>query len=887
MAHWVGGTGAWNTTNANNWTNNPPAIFTATCAGTTLTVTSADFSNIANGMTVWSNNYTILGTIAGGSYPTYTLSGLGGTIPVAEVMQAATIPGSLPSASNIAIFTTIQGALGLNLAPFTVTLSGSLASNGLQISGSALTLAGSPTLAINDTISISAGTTWNATGSVTLSDNSTGNGFNITTNGVTINSAITLDYSVNPTTSNLTLVDNLTLGNTTTFTLTRGGVVLGSNTFSMGLFSTSGTGTRRINFGTGKILLTGTGTVWTSTAINNFTTLPASAAKLVEVTTSAGATTINSGLLSEANAVDFTFLAGSGTVTFGAGTKRSLDFSAYIGNLGSNTAQTIYGDVHFGSGTFTGGLTGGWTFASTSATPRTITGNGRTITFNIVFNGVGGKWVLQDALLQSTARSVTHTNGTLDLNAQTLTVGTDYTTATGTKNLTFNGGALVCPSTSTAFNNAAPTNYTTSVGITNPVPGKIRTTSTSAKTFVGGGSTFNCTLDQAGTGTLSILGSNTFNDIINSVQPAIVQFTAGTTTTFVNGFNLRGTAGNLITIRSISAATHTLSKASGTVSCDYLSITNSIATGGASWYAGANSTNVSGNTGWIFTASPGVTVNVTGVFASGVIGTATVAAAANTLTTGPPATGSVGDVSVTTGGGVNVSVDVTGVQATGSVGDVTVAAKANVSLTGVQADGFIGDSTVAAKANVSLTGVEATGSVGDVTVAAKANVSLTGVQANGFIGDSTVAAKANVSLTGVEASGAVGDVTVAVQNPVQVSVTGVEATGSVGTLDVTGKANTTLTGVEASGAVGTVTTQSSYYVTGVSATVTLGDVTISAGARVSLTGVQATGYIGPVLVWSVINDNQTPNWTPVNDSQTVTWTPVNDDNTVIWTQIPT
>ena len=165
---------------------------------------------------------------------------------------------------------------------------------------------------------------------------------------------------------------------------------------------------------------------------------------------------------------------------------------------------------------------------------------------------------------------------------------------------------MVCPGTTGAFNNAAPTNYITSVGTTNPVAGKIRMTSTSTKTFVGGGSTFNCTLDQAGTGQLTLTGvtNNTFNDIINSVQPATVRFTANTTTTFVNGFNLKGTAGNLITISSATAATHTLSKASGTVSCDYLSITNSIATGGASWYAGANSTNVSGNTGWIFTAPP-------------------------------------------------------------------------------------------------------------------------------------------------------------------------------------------------------------------------------------------------------------------------------------------
>jgi hypothetical protein len=67
---------------------------------------------------------------------------------------------------------------------------------------------------------------------------------------------------------------------------------------------------------------------------------------------------------------------------------------------------------------------------------------------------------------------------------------------------------------------------------------------------------------------------------------------------------LSGTAGNLITIDSVTAASHTLSKASGTVSSDYLSISRSTATGGASWYAGANSTNGGNNSGWVFTAPP-------------------------------------------------------------------------------------------------------------------------------------------------------------------------------------------------------------------------------------------------------------------------------------------
>jgi hypothetical protein len=40
------------------------------------------------------------------------------------------------------------------------------------------------------------------------------------------------------------------------------------------------------------------------------------------------------------------------------------------------------------------------------------------------------------------------------------------------------------------------------------------------------------------------------------------------------------------------------------VSVGFLSIRDSNATGGAGWYAGTTSTNVSNNLGWIFTAPP-------------------------------------------------------------------------------------------------------------------------------------------------------------------------------------------------------------------------------------------------------------------------------------------
>jgi hypothetical protein len=294
--------------------------------------------------------------------------------------------------------------------------------------------------------------------------------------------------------------------------------------------------------------------------------------------------------------------SGSTTTINGALFIGTIDMSLRTSNTmtlanGSN-AISIFGNWINGTGITLSG-TGLLNFAGRTA--QQITSAVKTFTQPITINSPSGSVTLQDALTTGTGVTTTLTNGTLDLNGQTLTVGTAFTTATGTKNLTFNGGTLVCPTAATtAFNNAAPTNFTTTAGTGT---GTISMTAATAKTFVGGGSTFNCTLNQGGAGALTITGSNTFSNITNTVQPASVLFTAGTTSTFTN-FNLSGTAGNLITIGSVTAASHTLSKASGTVSSDFLSISRSTATGGAGWYAGANSTDGGNNSGWVFTAPP-------------------------------------------------------------------------------------------------------------------------------------------------------------------------------------------------------------------------------------------------------------------------------------------
>ena len=345
----------------------------------------------------------------------------------------------------------------------------------------------------------------------------------------------------------------------------------------------------------------GTGT-WDSTNTANWSTSSGGAG-------GASVPTASDNVFFDANS---NVLATAFTVTMATSPRVCNDFTASgldgaMTLAGSAIGLTVSGSLFFPATNFTRSYTGTTTFNATT-TGKTITTNGKSIT-TIVVDGVGGGWTLQDAL--TLGQACTLTNGTLDLNGKTLTCPTRFATSAGTKNLTFNGGTIIITgSSTTSFNNAAPTGFSTTAGTGT---GTISLTGQTAKTFVGGGSTFNCTINQGGTGLfagdLRITGSNTFSNITNThknINTASILFTAGTTNTFTN-WNASGESTRLLTIGSVTAASHTLSKASGTVSSDFLSISRSTATGGAGWYAGANSTDGGNNSGWIFTAPPAAT----------------------------------------------------------------------------------------------------------------------------------------------------------------------------------------------------------------------------------------------------------------------------------------
>ena len=402
----------------------------------------------------------------------------------------------------------------------------------------------------------------------------------------------------------------VTLGGPCTF----GVVAMTNSPISLDLVSyqltctsfTSANGTRTLAFGTGNITVNGTG----GTLINFTTTstMTITGTPLINVSYSgATAVTITGGGFSEAQSISYNFTTGTYSLTFLNGaseTAKNINFSGFGGTwAGHASTCIIYGNLTMSSvAGFSATATANVLTLSGTSTTQVITSNGKTHDYPITMNGVGGTVRLADGLLMGSTRRFGHTEGTLDLNKKTLTVGSQYATTAGTKVLTFNGGTLVCPAvTATAFNNAVPTGFSTVAGTGT---GKISMTGATAKTFVGGDSTYNCTLSNDGAGALTISGANTFTTIDNGVQPTAFVFPISVTQTVTN-WNVSGTAGNLVTITSGTAGTAaTLSKASGTVSSNYLSLKDSAATGGASWYAGANSTNVSGNSGWIFSNAP-------------------------------------------------------------------------------------------------------------------------------------------------------------------------------------------------------------------------------------------------------------------------------------------
>lgn len=381
-------------------------------------------------------------------------------------------------------------------------------------------------------------------------------------------------------------------------TLTRGTITLNNNTLTTFWFNANNSNARAIAFGTGNITINGnaatvwnvstaTGFTYTGTPTVNLTYAGATGTRSITHGSSAGGT--------ETNTPNFNVTAGTDTISSANGANfKNLDLTGFSGTL-DIASRNFYGDLTVSTGTTVTGGGNGQSFLATSGVQK-ITTNGKTLDFPITQNGAGGTVQLQDNLTMGSTRSFTLTNGTFDANGKNVTLGR-FDLGAGTKTLTLGSGTWTVTGSGTAWNaNTNVTNLTVSAST-----GTINMTSASTKTFAGGAKTWP-TLNQGGAGALTIQQSNTFANITNTVQPATITLTSGTTQT-VTSFGVSGTAGNLITLNSSAAGSQaTLSDASGTNSVSFVSIKDINATGGAAWSAFITSGNVDAgnNTGWDF-----------------------------------------------------------------------------------------------------------------------------------------------------------------------------------------------------------------------------------------------------------------------------------------------
>lgn len=294
----------------------------------------------------------------------------------------------------------------------------------------------------------------------------------------------------------------------------------------------------------------------------------------------------------------------SGNVTLSATTTLSSTFDSYLrmnasGTLTRNGA-TIQVDISVG-----GSSANSYSFADAIVLTKSSTGgnffieNDATCTLNGDLT-IGGYMALTQGTFTANGKNVTF---------PPLNGGAFISSNTNTRTLNMGTGTWTFQGVETIWDLATVTNLTLNASTSNIL---CNSTSNSDLTFSGGGKTYNNIRFTRGTSTGAniILGSNTFAEIRDNEGTAAhaLTFEAGKTNTFTT-FTVAGTAGALIVLSSSSAATHTLSKASGTVTVQYCNISYSIASGGATFNAGA-SLNSGNNTGWAFQFSFPVAVGV-------------------------------------------------------------------------------------------------------------------------------------------------------------------------------------------------------------------------------------------------------------------------------------
>jgi hypothetical protein len=393
-------------------------------------------------------------------------------------------------------------------------------------------------------------------------------------------------------------------------TLTQGTIDLNDFNLAVTSFSSNNANTRTINFrANGSLEISGNnGNVFDVANHTNLTVLKSSIA-IVNFTYAGGTgtRTITCGNYATTTVADAFFLqilGGTDTIDISSQAFFNLNIiasgSGFAGTLVSNGLRCLGNGITFNTGMTISGITGSIDFR-TPASSAVFTTNGKTIPVPLFINGdVGATLAITGSYTSSSYISLNQ--GIFASVGNTINATYITSSSAGARELNITS-STVNLSNASAF--ATVFSLGTGTVTLNSGSSTINVSSATATTFDGGGRTF-ATVNQAGAGALTIAGSNTFNNLGNSVQPTTIVFTSGTTQT-LNAVLLSGTAGNLLTITASTPGSRaTLSKPSGTVFVGNCSIKDSNATGGATWQALTTNGNVDAgnNLGWDFGTPP-------------------------------------------------------------------------------------------------------------------------------------------------------------------------------------------------------------------------------------------------------------------------------------------
>jgi hypothetical protein len=310
-------------------------------------------------------------------------------------------------------------------------------------------------------------------------------------------------------------------------------------------------------------------------------------------TSSGGSPSINNFPLAQDTAV-FDDTGSADTITmFTIHNVGSVDMSARTAamtiNVGGNTHE-VYGNLTLGTGVTI--LSAAGRFKFTGRGTQTITSNGIVIGCNVEASSASGTVQLADAIELGSTRTLTLSTGTFDAVSYNVTAGLLNSSNSGTRTLKMGSGTWAMSGTGNVWNIATSTNLVLYAGTADIL---LSSTSTSARTFDGGGLSYNkLTIGGAtGTSTLTISGSNSFTELA-STKTVAHTIALGTTTQIFGKWSVTGTSGNVVTLTG-TGTSHSLVGAC-TDGIDYLAMgsigfsVNST----AEFYAGANSTGTAG-----------------------------------------------------------------------------------------------------------------------------------------------------------------------------------------------------------------------------------------------------------------------------------------------------